>query len=344
LVLKPLPEAKPVSTGDSKNSRRMSVARWFLVGAGGIALLLAAVFYWFMQTPRLAIAPFAATEAKSNQQAWAGYLGLPVEHTNSIGMKFRLIPPGEFVMGSAPEEIEEALQLVNTSEALSAECIESGAPQHRVRITQPFYLSVHEVTQQDYLAVSGKNPAKFSDGDRFASHPVERVTWNDAAAFCVQLSQREGLRSGSYRLPTEAEWEFACRAGTTTKYVTGDRDEELAAAAWIGNNSDSFTHPVGLRTANPFGLCDMHGNVWEWCQDVWDPAYYQQFAKATATDPQGPLPAADAHRVTRGGSWMWGASRCRSSYRDHSDAMTAIHVIGFRVALSVEAVREARGK
>jgi formylglycine-generating enzyme required for sulfatase activity len=280
---------------------------------------------------------------------------LPVEHFNSIGMKFQLIPPGEFLMGSTPEEIEEALQLVNTSEQISRESVESGVPQHRVRIRQPFYLSVYEVTQKDYEAVLGANPAEFKNGDR---HPVEMVSWNDAVAFCVKLSQHEGLKphysqegrtwlleSGSgYRLPSEAEWEYACRAGTTTKYVTGDRDNDLTVAAWLGRNSETGTHPVGRLQANPFGLHDVHGNVYEWCQDVWDPAYYQQFDQTTATDPQGAPPVAGAHRVARGGSWMLGASRCRSSYRDHGDPVAINSVFGFRVALSVEAVRESGGK
>jgi formylglycine-generating enzyme required for sulfatase activity len=352
-VLKPLPEPQAAKPGDPRNNRRLPSAAWLLTG---LVLLFGAALFWFNlgpgSKPPIAVAPFAAAEAKSHQQAWARYLGLPVEHTNSIGMKFRLIPPGEFLMGSTSEEIEEALQLVNTNERISRECVESGAPQHRVRITEPFYLSVCEVTQNDYEAVQGVNPAKFQDSDRHADHPVEMVSWNDAVAFCVNLSEQEGLtphysldgrtwlsQSGSgYRLPSEAEWEYACRAGTTTKYVTGNRDDELTIVAWL--RSGTGTHPIGKLPANPFGLHDMHGNVWEWCQDAWDPAYYQQFDQITAADPQGPPAVAGAHRVHRGGSWMWGASRCRSSYRDHEDPVSVHTVIGFRVALPVEAVRK----
>jgi formylglycine-generating enzyme required for sulfatase activity len=147
-----------------------------------------------------------------------------------------------------------------------------------------------------------------------------------------------------YRLPTEAEWEFACRAGTTTKYVTGDLDDDLSIAAWFGAGAESMTHTVGRLQANPFGLYDMHGNVWEWCQDAWDPDYYQQLDKSVVSDPAGPQPRTGAHRVIRGGAWMWGASRCRSSYRDHSDPAGSMNVIGFRVVLSVEGVRQANSK
>lgn len=360
-VVRPLPEIKPAKPGESQRNPWVPAAVWLIAGAGGLALLLGAVLYWFNvgvgREPSLAIAPFTAAEAKSHQEAWARHLGLPVEHINSLGMKFRLIPPGEFLMGSTPEEIEEALQLVNTSEQISPERVESGAPQHRVRITEPFYLSVYEVTQKDYEAVRGTNPAHFKNGDGHADRPVEMVSWNDAVAFCVKLSEQEGLKphhypegrtwllqpGSGYRLPSEAEWEFACRAGTTTKYVIGDRDDDLTVAAWLGRNSETGTHPVGRLKANPFGLHDMHGNVYEWCQDAWDPAYYQQFDQTTAADPQGPPEAIWIDRVTRGGSWMWGASRCRSSYRDHGDPVSVNSIFGFRVALSVEAVREARG-
>jgi formylglycine-generating enzyme required for sulfatase activity len=147
-----------------------------------------------------------------------------------------------------------------------------------------------------------------------------------------------------YRLPTEAEWEFACRAGTTTKYSTGDRDNDLAAAAWFGRHAASRTHPVGKLQPNPFGLHDMHGNVSEWCQDAWDPNYFHQFEKALATDPQGPISTTTEQRITRGGSWIWGASNCRSSYRDHSDFISPQNVIGFRVVLPVEGARLAKSK
>lgn len=358
-LLKPRPKAMPVSLGDRQLA---SVVRWLVVGAGVVTVLLVVLLIGFMKgaggPPRLAIAPFEAAEARSHQQAWATHLGLPAEHVNSIGIKFQLIPPGEYLMGSTPEEMQEALELVGQDGGISVERVESSAPQHRVRIRQPFYLSVHEVTQQEYEDVQGANPSYSKDRERHAELPVETVTWNDAVEFCVKLSQQERLtpqysqdgrtwmvEAGTgYRLPTEAEWELACRAGTTTKYSTGDRDSDLAAAAWFGSHAASRTHLVGKLEPNPFGLHDMHGNVSEWCQDAWNPIYYQQFENAGATDPQGPALTTTGHRITRGGGWMWGASSCRSSYRDHADSIAPQNTIGFRVVLPVEGARLAKSK
>ena len=186
-------------------------------------------------------------QARAHQEAWAKHLGVPVEYENSVGMKFVLIPPGEFLMGSTPAEIEEALKVAGEDKSLQAR-IRSETPQHRVIMTQAIYLAVYEVTQRDYQSTMGKNPSnhartgpvarlakKVADLDTM-NHPVEGVSWNDAAEFCDKLSQREDLspfysRAGEtvtrldgtgYRLPTEAEWEFACRAGTTTKYWCGE--------------------------------------------------------------------------------------------------------------------------
>ena len=188
-----------------------------------------------------------------------------------------------------------------------------------MRITRPFYLGVYEVTQEEYETVMGRNPSCFSakggGKDRVAGqdtrrHPVESVSWNDAIAFCNKLSEREGLRpyyrSGAgeqsggdgYRLPTEAEWEYACRAGSTTRYSFGDDAASLGEFAWYDGNSGSKTHPVGQKRPNAFGLYDMHGNVWEWCWDGYEERYY---ANSPADDPLGPSQAAG--RVIRGGGW-----------------------------------------
>ena len=319
---------------------------------------------------RPAIAPFDDQQAKAHQQAWAKSLGVPVQYTNSIGMKFMLIPPGEFTMGSTPAEIDEAVQAIGENEfgdRFWQRCTQSEGPQHKVSLTKPIYLGVHEVTQAEFETVMGNNPSAFAtkgDGSFFVAglntinHPVEKVSWNDAAGFCAKLSQLEKLqpfylREGEtvtpldgtgYRLPTEAQWEFACRAGTMTKYWIGDRFEDLAAVGWFDWNSGLRTHAVGESKANPFGLHDMHGNVWEYVEDACEQTYYEQFRNQPAIDPRG-APANGSH-ILRGGHWRSTALICRASNRTAS-TLTILHVqncAGFRVALEVPAVKAAIAK
>ena len=317
---------------------------------------------WDADAPPPAIAPFNADEAKKLQTAWAKYLKLDTEHTNSIGMKFVLIPPGEFTMGSTPGEIEEALKVVTNKHW--QERIASEAPRHKVILTQPIYLGVHKVTQTQYEQVMGNNPSFLSPmgarkdaaaGMDTTNHPVEMVSWNDTSEFCAKLSQHEklkpfNLRVGErvtpldgigYRLPTEAEWELACRAGTTTRYWIGDEDEDLAQAGWFINNSVSRrTHAVGELKGNPFGLYDIHGTVWEWCQDWWEPTYFEPFQGKPTLDPSGPSIAGFV-RVIRGGGWDAPASYCQASARNAIEPSLRLGIVGFRVALTPEAVRHA---
>jgi len=250
--------------------------------------------------------------------------GVPVEKTNSIGMKLVLIPAGEFMMGS-PEDERGPLH--------------REGPQHRVRITRPFYFGVYPVTQEEYERVMGTNPSAFSrDGrnsDRVSGldtsrFPVERVSWNDAMEFCRRLSALPAERSAGreYRLPTEAEWEYACRAGTTTRYSFGNDASHLGEYAWYVDNSERRTHRVGQKRANPWGLYDMHGNVWEWCSDWYASDYY---ANSPVNDPQGP--ASGSLRVRRGGAWRDGAGGCRSAHRLGLGPGRRITYLGFRVAL-----------
>ncbi|MEI8383380.1 MAG: formylglycine-generating enzyme family protein, partial [Planctomycetota bacterium] len=311
---------------------------------------------WPADAPAPAIAPFNAAEARKHQEAWAKYMQIEVEYTNSLGMKFMLIPPGEFTMGSTPDEIAAALKDVGEDKHWQ-ECIKSEAPQHKVILTQPIYLGVNEVTQAEYEKVMGSNPSYFAPmgmgkeavaGLETADHPVETVSWNDAAEFCAKLSKQEKLnpfyfRSGEtitpldgtgYRLPSEAEWEFACRASTATKYWIGDQDEDLVRAGWFGGNSGGRTHAAGELKANPFGLSDIHGNVWEWVQDGWDASYYGQFPERPAIDPHSPF-SASSHRVIRGGGWSGIASVCRSSHRDASAPTYRVGDIGFRFSVVV---------
>jgi formylglycine-generating enzyme required for sulfatase activity len=209
-------------------------------------------------------------------------------------------------------------------------------PQHRVRITRPFYLGETEVTQGQYQRVMGVNPSFFRGADDL---PVERVSWNDAITFCNKLSEREGLRpyyvagkasdlsADGYRLPTEAEAEYACRAGTTTRYSFGDDESMFGPYAWCNANSRNATHPVRLKKPNAWGLYDMHGNVWEWCGDAYGADYYR---KSAASDPTGP-PEGES-RVNRGGAWSAPPLRARSAFRRLSKPDLHGFSMGLRVA------------
>jgi formylglycine-generating enzyme required for sulfatase activity len=263
------------------------------------------------ESPPPAIAPFDAATAKQRQAAWAKHLGVPVEITNSIGMKLVLIPPGEFLMGSPDSDLEAAAK---------------EKPQHRVQITKPFYLATYEVTQAEYQKVLGINPSTFKDSGEDA--PVESVSWDDAQTFCRKLSELSSEQASGrpYRLSTEAEWEYACRAGSTSKYSFGDSEEELGNYAWYDRNAGNKTHPVGEKQANAWGLYDMHGNVKEWCQD-WDGPY----EAGPASDPLGPGSA--SRYVFRGGCWYRNGWFCRSADRDWGDPGRRDRDYGIRVVL-----------
>ena len=228
--------------------------------------------------------------------------------TSSIGMKMVLIPAGEFMMGS-PDSDENAE--------------DTEKPQHGVKITKPFYLGVYEVTQEEYERVTGENPSHH-EGD--PKRPVENVSWNDAVEFCRLLSEKEGER---YRLPTEAEWEYSCRAGEERKWCFGDSEDSLGAYAWFGSNSGRETHPVGDLNPNRWGLYDMHGNVWEWCWDGHEEDFYKRSGR---DDPAGPTEA--SYHVYRGGSAMYDSRVTRSAYRVGTNPYTSRQDLGFRVVRS----------
>ena len=223
-----------------------------------------------------------------------------------VTMKLVYIPAGEFMMGSNKGDSDEK-------------------PVHKAKITRPFYMGIHEVTQAQYEAVMGTNPSGFKG----ASNPVEEVSWNDCVEFCKRLSRKTGR---TLRLPTEAEWEYACRAGATSRFCFGDSDSGLGEYAWYGNNSGGKTHPVGGKKANAFGLYDMHGNVWEWCADWYDGGYYKQ---SPTDDPRGPR--GGKTRVLRGGSWDGTPWFCRSALRGGLNPTDTCLDLGFRVvALAVQ--------
>ncbi len=221
-----------------------------------------------------------------------------------LGLEMRHIPPGAFQMGSASGGDSDE------------------RPFTRVTLTKPYWLGKTEVTQAQWTAVMGNNPSQFKGDDR----PVEQVSWNDAMEFCRKLTERERaagrLPEGyAYTLPTEAEWEYACRAGTT-----GDYAGNLDAMGWYGANSGSTTHPVGTKQANAWGLHDMHGNVWEWCAD-----WYGNYPGGSVTDPTGP--PSGSYRVLRGGCWFSAAVDCRSAGRSENGPGLRSLIIGFRLAL-----------
>ncbi|NBW87127.1 MAG: formylglycine-generating enzyme family protein [Planctomycetia bacterium] len=194
-----------------------------------------------------------------------------------------------------------------------------------MRLTKPFYLGVTEVTNAQWKAVMGEVPSMWQDADR----PVEEVSWNDAVAFCRKLSElpEERAAGREYRLPTEAEWEYACRAGSKTAYSFGDDEGSLGEHGWFDGNSDGQTHPVARKKPNAWGLHDMHGNVWEWCSD-----WYGEYPAGATTDPAGPAGGSD--RVFRGGGWSDTAGDCRSALRGRRDPEDRYYFLGFRLALS----------
>ncbi|MBL8890260.1 MAG: SUMF1/EgtB/PvdO family nonheme iron enzyme, partial [Planctomycetaceae bacterium] len=264
-----------------------------------------------------AIAVFDSSAAHSVQLAWADSLERPIEWTNSIGMKFRLIPPGEFMMGAGPGEYGAS---------------DDERPQHRVQLTKPFYLGIYPVTQAEYQKLLGTNPSRFT---RAGSLPVEQVSWDDAQEFLTALNRKESGKT--YRLPTEAQWEYACRAGTTTPFSLGkelnSRQANCDGNNPYGTNIKEKTTPVGEYGANPFGIFDQHGNVWEWCQDWYGSDYYQQFANQIAVDPTGP--ASGSSRCLRGGSWNYVTDSCRSGCRYYDGPSYRRYDVGFRVLLEL---------
>ena len=310
--------------------------------------------------PPLAVAPFDADQAKKHQQAWADYLGLPVEQDidlgNGVKLTMVLIPPGEFEMGSTEAEQARFLEEAKAENDRTAiEQIPTEGPQHRVRITRAFRLGCHEVTvgqfrrfvdETEYKTDAerdGRGGYGFVDDksvqdprfvwnsdpgyERRDKHPVVNVSWNDAMAFCQWLSEKEGA---AFVLPTQAQWEYACRGGTTTVWYCGDSDGTLEELGWFKKNSGRTPHPVGQLKPNGWSLYDVHGNVWEWCADWWAPDYYSQ---SPPNDPSGP--PTGSYRVLRGGGWLSLPWLCRSAYRSAYAPGSRNRDLGFRLACEI---------
>jgi formylglycine-generating enzyme required for sulfatase activity len=225
-----------------------------------------------------------------------------------VKLEMVLIPAGEFLIGSPDSDKNASV---------------GEKPQHRVRITKPFYLGKYLVTQEQWGAVTGSNPSRFKG----PKNPVENVSWDDCQQFFDKLNAKSGPGGGKFQLPTEAQWEYACRAGSTTRYCFGDEESGLDEYAWYDANSDHKTHPVGEKKQNAWGLYDIHGNVFEWCQDWYDKGYD---ANSPTDDPTGP--ATGSGRVSRGGGWYDTARYCRSASRRRLTPGNRYFNLGFRVS------------
>jgi len=237
----------------------------------------------------------SATESK-NQEI---FISVPT------GIKFVLIPESEFIMGSPSEEKDRS---------------DCESPLHRVKIKDPFYLGKTPVTQKQWKKIMGTGPSKFKDENR----PVETVSWEEIQEFIQKLNTREN--TDKYRLPSEAEWEYACRAGTQSRYFFGDDESKLGDYAWYVRNAGRKTHPVGKKKPNPWGLYDMHGNVWEWVQDRWHDNYNGSPSDGSVWEDGN-----SSNRVSRGGSWYCYEDSCRSAARFSRDPEKRLANLGFRL-------------
>jgi formylglycine-generating enzyme required for sulfatase activity len=257
----------------------------------------------------------ALTEPKADPNTLQTEPNAPKEKTIDIGdgvkMEFVLIPAGQFDMGSPSTERDR-----DSDEG----------PVHRVTISKPFYMGKYEVTQKQYYVIAKSKPSQFKQDNK----PVENVSWEQADSFCKKLSE---IKGELFRLPTEAEWEYACRAGCQKRFSFGDDPaySQIEQYAWYSENSDSETHPVGQKKPNSFGLYDMHGNVCEWCSDWYQADYYRY---NIALDPQGPI-SGKSH-VIRGGGWYRCAIYCRSANRSGLEPYYIRNHVGFRVVLEVK--------
>ena len=256
-----------------------------------------------------AVAPFDARTAGELQQKTAAYLEKPVLKTIDLGddtqIELVLIPAGEFDMGSPPLEYSRA---------------NDEGPVRRVTISTPFYMGRHEITHAQWTAVMGYSLDSFKE----LEFPVDSIDWSNAMDFCRKLSEK---LSETFRLPTEAQWEHACRAGSSTPYSFPGNSSSLDQYAWFNSNSKHKTHPAGQKKPNAFGLYDMHGNVWEWCSD-----WYDDYPVDSTVDPTGPREGSS--RILRGGSWFCTPGPCRSANRGWNTPEIRHDDVGFRIVLT----------
>jgi formylglycine-generating enzyme required for sulfatase activity/tRNA A-37 threonylcarbamoyl transferase component Bud32 len=290
-----------------RRSRPADRRRRMLFIGGGVGLLVGVVLVLAIARPRPAKPP-----ASSSPEPVAGRV------VNSIGMQLVELPAGTFPMGLP---------------ATASEAEPDEIPQRSVTISRPFWMSVHEVTQGQFQKVMGQNPSALTAArGGTPNHPVENVTWQEAKDFCDRLSARDAEKQAGrrYRLPTEAEWEYACRADSKTIYSFGNDAAQLGPHAVFVLNADSKPAPVGKLLPNAWGLYDMHGNVGEWCADWYDRSYYRS---RVDRDPRGP--AGGDYRVWRGGAWNTSGRECRSTYRHRDLPGERKPGVGFRVVMEL---------
>lgn len=270
-----------------------------------------ASFFWIVFLfILLSVSVFSAPGkiAESNAERETITITLP----GNVEMKFRLIPAGSFLMGSPESEQDR----------------ESGeGPQHKVTISRPFYMAIHEVTHEQWKAVTGeiRNYAGF-DGSNF-DVPMMTTSWQECSDFIEKLND---LGIGKFRMPTEAEWEYAARAGSTSRFYWGDDPDymDIEDYAWFDENAEGEGHPVGEKEPNPWGLYDMAGNVWEWCQD-----WYSEYGGEDQVDPVGPENGES--KVFRGGEWFNPPQNCRSAYRGKFPPGNWLYFGGLRLVMEV---------
>ncbi len=237
-----------------------------------------------------------------------------VDLGQGVIMEFAWCPPGSFMMGSTKADRKKAVEslppeLPATTRRSTERAIRAEGPKHRVTITRGFWMAKTEVTQAQWQQVMGTNPSRFKDAG--LDTPVETVSWNDCQVFLRKLNELlAGRKAGVFRMPTEAEWEYACRAGTETAYYFGDDPGRLGEYAWYGRNSGMKTRPVAQKKPNAWGLYDMHGNVWEWCEDR-----YGRYSQGNAVDSGSP--SSRSGRVGRGGGWDDFDGDLRAAYRSY---------------------------
>jgi formylglycine-generating enzyme required for sulfatase activity len=283
----------------STKSRRLTLSSYGTLAALAAFVVVAAAAPVGAQATKQ-----AAIEAKHAPKE------VSVDLANGIKLELLLIPAGEFMMGSPESETSRLVM---------------DKPQHRVRITKPFFLGKFPVTQQQWESVMGHNPSLLKS----PKHPVVNVSWYDCEGFFKKLNVKVG--GATFQLPTEAQWEYACRAGTKTRFPFGNDESKLGDYAWYGHNADGVTHPVGGKKPNAWGLYDMHGNASQWCADWYDESYY---AKSITNDPPGA--ATGFHRCIRGGDISRVASLCRSSTRNAGQPALREEFLGVRVARVAE--------